>query len=182
MRTHSGVLISSVPSRSSLSVHPSYGLRHGYFRIVASLVNQFSGTLTLTLHRMVWGWDSDEIAENQHKFFKFIPHQLFGVGALAHRGLPLYRGLVRGIISPHRTTMTQTKCCPILHFGSWWLHLPAPRTPSRLSWHGIACRRAGIPTLAPRTTTCSASAIFASMGDRLEVMAPGDSSSAISLS
>ena len=26
--------------------------------------------------------------------------------------------------SPHRTTMTQTKCCPILHFGLWWLHLP----------------------------------------------------------
>ena len=42
MRTHSGVLISSVPSRSSLSVHTSDGLRQGYFLIVASLVNHYS--------------------------------------------------------------------------------------------------------------------------------------------
>ena len=26
-------------------------------------------------HRMVWGWDSDEIAENQHKFFQFLSLQ-----------------------------------------------------------------------------------------------------------
>ena len=46
--------------------------------------------------------------------------QLFGVGALAHRGLfPLTGGLCVDL-SPHRTTMTQTKCCPILHFWSWW--------------------------------------------------------------
>ena len=32
---------------------------------------------------------------------------------------PLTGGLC-GDLSPHRTTMTQTKCCPILHFGSWW--------------------------------------------------------------
>ena len=36
---------------------------------------------------------------------------------------PLTGGLC-GDLSPHRTTMTQTKCCPILHFGTWWLHLP----------------------------------------------------------
>ena len=35
---------------------------------------------------------------------------------------PFTRGLC-GDLSPHRTTMTQTKCCPILHFGLWWLHL-----------------------------------------------------------
>ena len=32
---------------------------------------------------------------------------------------PLTGGLC-GDLSPHRTTMTQTKCCPVLHFGSWW--------------------------------------------------------------
>ena len=26
-------------------------------------------------HRMMWGWDSDEIAENQHKFFTFLSLQ-----------------------------------------------------------------------------------------------------------
>ena len=51
------------------------------------------------------------------------PDQLFGVGALAHRGLPPFIGGLCGDHSPHRTTMTQTKCCPILHFGLWWLHL-----------------------------------------------------------
>ena len=64
MRTHSGVLISSVLSRSSLSVHPSYGLRHCYFRIVARLVNQYSGTplayssftMPLTQHFIAWCW------------------------------------------------------------------------------------------------------------------------------
>ena len=53
-----------------------------------------------------------------------ILYQLFGVGALAHRGLPPFIGGLCGDHSPHRTTMTQTKCCPILHFGLWWLHLP----------------------------------------------------------
>ena len=51
-------------------------------------------------------------------------YQLFGVGALAHRGLLPFIGGLCGDLSPHRTTMTQTKCCPILHFGLWWLHLP----------------------------------------------------------
>ena len=32
---------------------------------------------------------------------------------------PLHWGLVRDH-SPHRTTMTQTKRCPIFKFGSWW--------------------------------------------------------------
>ena len=81
MRTHSGVLISSVPSRSSLSVHTSDGLRHSYFRIVASLVNQYSGShltfssytmLFLVFHRLVEGSDSDVIAEDHHKYYKFI--------------------------------------------------------------------------------------------------------------
>ena len=53
-----------------------------------------------------------------------ISYQLFGVGALAHRGLPPFTGGLCGDHSPHRTTMTQRKCCPILHFGLWWLHLP----------------------------------------------------------
>ena len=48
-------------------------------------MNQYSGThlayssytmpLTLAFHRMVWGWDSDVIAEDQHKYFKFISLQ-----------------------------------------------------------------------------------------------------------
>ena len=46
--------------------------------------------------------------------------QLFGVGALAHRGLPPFIGGLCGDHSPHRTTMTQTECCPIFKFGSWW--------------------------------------------------------------
>ena len=47
-------------------------------------------------------------------------HQLFGVGALAHRGLPPFMGGLCGDHSPHRTTMTHTKRCPIFKFGSWW--------------------------------------------------------------
>ena len=43
-------------------------------------------------------------------------HQLFGVGALAHRGLPPFIGGLCGDHSPHRTTMTQTKCCSIFAF------------------------------------------------------------------
>ena len=52
---------------------------------LASLVNQYFGShhayslcaipITLAFHRLVWGWDSDEIAENQHKFFKFLSLQ-----------------------------------------------------------------------------------------------------------
>ena len=61
-----------------------------------------------------------------------ILDQLFGVGALAHRGLPPFIGGLCGDRSPHRTTMTQTKCCPILHFGLWWLHLPVCTIP--LDW------------------------------------------------
>ena len=45
------------------------------------------------------------------------PYQLFGVGALAPRGLPPFIGGLCGDHSPHRTTMTQTKCCSFLHFG-----------------------------------------------------------------
>ena len=48
------------------------------------------------------------------------PAQLFGVGALAHRGLPPLIGGLCGDHSPHRTTMTQTKRCPIFQFGLWW--------------------------------------------------------------
>ena len=50
----------------------------------------------------------------------FIIHilfdQLFGVGALAHRGLSPFTGGLCGDYSPHRTTMTQTKCCSIFAF------------------------------------------------------------------
>ena len=45
-----------------------------------------------------------------------ILHQLFGVGALAHRGLHPFKGGLCGDFSPHRTTMTQTKCCPFFAF------------------------------------------------------------------
>ena len=48
------------------------------------------------------------------------PDRLFGVGALAPRGLPPFLGGLCGDLSPHRTTMTQTKRCPIFKFGSWW--------------------------------------------------------------
>ena len=47
-----------------------------------------------------------------HIFFD----QLFRVGALAHRGLPPFIGGLCGDHSPHRTTMTQTKCCSIFAF------------------------------------------------------------------
>ena len=61
-----------------------------------------------------------------------IPYQLFGVGALAPRGLHPFIGVLCGDHSPHRTTMTQTKCCSFLHFGLWWLHLPVWTIP--LDW------------------------------------------------
>ena len=67
-----------------------------------------------SLHeRSDWGDQVDGVIHNLY--------QLFGVGALAHRGLPPFIGGLCGDHSPHRTTMTQTKCCPILHFGLWWL-------------------------------------------------------------
>ena len=65
-----------------------------------------------------------------HRFFYVeINHdQLFGVGTLAHRGLlPPFLGGLCGDHSPHRTTMTQTKRCPIFQFGSWWAHPTMPR-------------------------------------------------------
>ena len=51
------------------------------------------------------------------------PDRLFGVGALAPRGLHPFIGGLCGDHSPHRTTMTQTKRCPIFKFGSWWCFL-----------------------------------------------------------
>ena len=36
-------------------------------------------------------------------------------------GFPFIGGLC-GDHSPHRTTITQTKRCPIFQFGSWWAH------------------------------------------------------------
>ena len=44
---------------------------------------------------------------------------------------PFIGGLC-GDHSPHRTTVTQTKRRPILHFGLWWLHLPVSTIP--LDW------------------------------------------------
>ena len=62
-----------------------------------------------SLHeRSDWGDQVDGVIHNLD--------QLFGVGALAHRGLPLFIGGLCGDQSPHRTTMTQTKCCPIFAF------------------------------------------------------------------
>ena len=51
------------------------------------------------------------------------PYQLFGVGALAPRGLPSFIGSLCGDHSPHRTTMTQTKCCS---FFAFWVMVAAP--------------------------------------------------------
>ena len=34
-------------------------------------------------------------------------------------GSPPFTGRLCGDLSPHRTTMTQTKCCPFFKFGSW---------------------------------------------------------------
>jgi len=52
---------------------------------LASLVHQYFGShhaysscaipITLAFHRLMWGWDSDVIVEDQHKFFKFISLQ-----------------------------------------------------------------------------------------------------------
>ena len=68
-----------------------------------------------SLHeRSDWGDQVDGVIHNLD--------QLFGVGALAPRGLPPFIGGLCGDHSPHRTTMTQTKLCPIFQFGSWWAH------------------------------------------------------------
>ena len=65
-----------------------------------------------SLHeRSDWGEQGDGVIHNLYQL-------------LAHRGLPTFIGGLCGDHSPHRTTMTQRKCCPILHFGLWWLHLP----------------------------------------------------------
>ena len=53
-----------------------------------------------SLHeRSDWGDQVDGVIHNLY--------QLFGVGALAHRGLPPFTGGLCGDHSPHRTTMTQ---------------------------------------------------------------------------
>ena len=68
--------------------------------------------------------------------------------------LPFIGGLC-GDLSPHRTTMTQTKRCPIFKFGSWWCF--SRQTPQESDCEinasfaqGCACvinaaRRCGVP-------------------------------------
>ena len=63
--------------------------------------------LVASFHRIFYV----EIAGINHNL-----HQLFGVRALAHRGLPPFIGVLCGDYSPQRTTMTQTKCCPVFAF------------------------------------------------------------------
>ena len=46
---------------------------------------------------------------------------------------PPFTGGLCGDHSPHRTTMTQTKCCPIFKFGSWWAH------PQQSGEHLLVC-------------------------------------------
>ena len=53
-------------------------------------------------------------------------------------GSPPFIGSLCGDHSPYRTTMTQTKCCPILHFGLWWLHLPVSTIPLDFLWYSVA--------------------------------------------
>ena len=82
-----------------------------------------------SLHeRSDWGDQVDGVMHNLD--------QLFGVGALAHRGLPPFIGGLCGDHSPHRTTMTQTKRCPIFQFGSWWAR--APKTVAVSARHSCA--------------------------------------------
>ena len=69
--------------------------------------------------------------------------ELFGVGALAHRGLPPFTGGLCGDHSPHRTTMTQTKRCPIFKFGSWWCF--SRQSPQESDCEINASRRCGVP-------------------------------------
>ena len=66
--------------------------------------------------------ETDILVSSADDFNIINPYQLFGVGALAPRGLPPFIGGLCGDHSPHRTTMTQTKRCPIFKFGSWWVH------------------------------------------------------------
>ena len=108
MRTHSGILSSSVPSLSSPSVRPKRNVRgvscsrfeeiqrgatvdrvtadgtvmfelwrasRTSTPVLISLTPLTLCRITLAFHRMVWGWDSDVIAEDHHKFFKFISLQ-----------------------------------------------------------------------------------------------------------
>ena len=70
-------------------VDASDGSRHGDVRICdfsSDLAYSLhTMPLTLAFHRMVWGWDSDGIAEDHHKFFKFISLQRGTVWMLQHR-------------------------------------------------------------------------------------------------
>ena len=63
-----------------------------------------SGSCSCVSHRIFYV----EMAGINHNL-----DQLFGVRALAHRGLLPFIGGLCGDHSPHRTTMTQTKRCPI---------------------------------------------------------------------
>ena len=132
MQTHSGVLISSVPSRSSLSVYTSDGLWHSYFRIVASLVNQYSGShltfssytmLILAFHRGL-GFRRDRRGSPQvlQVYFAALRDSLVtpqsGVMGL---GLPSGGHLTHGYhtvekkIPPHSSTssISRTMCTPM---------------------------------------------------------------------
>ena len=100
MRTHSGIISSSEQSllpqflsavtfefqrltEDGTTVDPSDGLRHGNVRIgePREPVLRFSSRLLLVRNpdytgiSSLWGWDSDVIVEDQHKFFKFISLQ-----------------------------------------------------------------------------------------------------------
>ena len=67
-----------------------------------------------------------------------------------------FTGGLCGDLSPHRTTMTQTKRCPIFKFGSWWCF--SRQTPQESDCEinasfaqGCACvinaaRRCGVPS------------------------------------
>ena len=60
--------------------------------------------------------------------------QLFGVGALAHRGSSPFIGGLCGDHSPHRTTMTQTKCCS--NFAFWVMVAAHGKASMEQSWFG----------------------------------------------
>ena len=66
-------------------------------------------------------------------------------------GSPLTGGLC-GDHSPHRTTMTQTKRCPIFQFGSWWAHPQqigsmSHSRASSASWYPGGVAKVYFPTL-----------------------------------
>ena len=68
-----------------------------------------TGTSTVAQHSVPIA-----VATDQRSFQSYSSGvlTLHAVGALAHRGLPPFIGGLCGDLSPHRTTMTQTKCCP----------------------------------------------------------------------